>query len=68
MLAALQYGAFEGLSPEVLQMRLRIYVHFLRRTHAQTLRTIGSTQSLTDSDAAVLAQAYKAVCQKFEWA
>lgn len=68
MLVALQQGALQGLAPEVLQMRLRIYVHYLRRTHAQTLRTIGATQSLTEADAALLISAYRAACQKFEWA
>ena len=67
VLVALQQGAFQGVEPEVLQMRLRIYVHFLRRTHAQELRAIATTQALAESDAVVLADAYHAVCRQFEW-
>ncbi|KAK9792239.1 hypothetical protein WJX73_003401 [Symbiochloris irregularis] len=67
LLVALQRGAFQDVATEVLQMRLRIYVHFLRRTRAQELRSIAATQTLTDSEAAALSDAYQAVCQQFEW-
>lgn len=69
VLVALQQKPFQGaVTPEVLQMRLRIYVHFLRRTRAQELRTIAATQALTDGDAAALVDAAHAVCRQFEWA
>ena len=67
VLVALQQGGLQQLAPEVLQMRLRIFVHCLRRTHSQELRSIGATQALSEADAAVLASAYHAVCRQFEW-
>ena len=67
LLVALQHGAFRGVATEVLQMRLRIYVQYLRRTRPQELRTIAATQAVSDSGIAALSEAYHALCHQFEW-